>query len=62
VTSVINGDLRVEYGIESYFMPEGKALELQRKAGRGLVAEVSVDRNGRAVLRKAYIDPSVTQP
>ncbi len=62
VESTSQENLRAIYGIESYFMPEGKALELQQKAGRGLVAEVSVNRHGHAVLRKAYIDPSVTHP
>jgi uncharacterized membrane-anchored protein len=49
-------DLRVEYGIESYFVPEGKGRELERQAGRGLIVEAVVDHRGRALIRGVQIE------
>jgi uncharacterized membrane-anchored protein len=51
--------MRVEYGIECYFVPEGMGLELERRAGRGLIAEIAVDRNGRAVIRSVHREQAV---
>ncbi len=49
------GMLRIAYGIEEYFIPEG--------AGRGfsfwghdVAARVAVDENGNAVLKQLYVD------
>jgi uncharacterized membrane-anchored protein len=56
---VTRDTMRVEYGIESYFVPEGKGLELERRAGRGLIAEIAVDRNGRAVIRSVHREQAV---
>ncbi|MFA6092741.1 MAG: GDYXXLXY domain-containing protein [Elusimicrobiota bacterium] len=41
--------LNVEYGIESYFIPEGKGRDYERS---GLEAQISVDRSGNSVLRR----------
>jgi uncharacterized membrane-anchored protein len=49
-------NLTVEYGIESYFVPEGKGRELERQAGRGLSVEVAVDQRGRAVIRGVRVE------
>ncbi|MCR4263338.1 MAG: GDYXXLXY domain-containing protein [Candidatus Roizmanbacteria bacterium] len=40
----------IEYGIESYFVPEGKGRDIERMRGRNLYAQVSVDKNGNAVI------------
>jgi uncharacterized membrane-anchored protein len=53
---VSNYRLTVEYGIESYFVPEGKGRELERHAGRGLVVEAKVDRHGRALIRGVHVE------
>jgi uncharacterized membrane-anchored protein len=50
VSQVMRDGLRAEYGIESYFVPEGKGRDLERAAGKGLVVEAAVDRHGRAVI------------
>jgi uncharacterized membrane-anchored protein len=44
--------LDLEYGIESYFVPEGEGHVLEREAGKGLRVEVKVDRRGRAVIQR----------
>jgi len=43
--------LAVEYGIESYFVPEGKGSELQREVGKTLDVKVAVDRFGNAAIK-----------
>lgn len=49
--------LEVQYGIESYFVPEGKGLELQR--ARDIKAVVAVDRSGTAILKRLFVDGEV---
>jgi uncharacterized membrane-anchored protein len=56
VTQVSNEGLRIEYGIESYFVPEGKGRELERAAGKGLTVEAAVDRRGRAIIRDVRVE------
>jgi uncharacterized membrane-anchored protein len=51
-------ELTVEYGIESYFVPEGKGRELERQAGQGLIVEAAVDGRGRAVIRGVRVERS----
>lgn len=48
----------VKYGIESYFVPEGKGREIEKNmAGRSKVAvEVIVDKNGNGIINKLFID------
>ena len=49
--------IRVVYGIEQYFIPEGKGAGLNlRGATNQTFARVVVDRNGKAVLKQIYID------
>lgn len=44
--------LNVEYGIESYFVPEGKGRHYERS---GLNVEVAVSRSGHAVVKKVIL-------
>jgi uncharacterized membrane-anchored protein len=47
----------VEYGIETYFVPEGKAREIERvRSPSKLSAEVMVDRFGNSVINRIFID------
>ncbi|MSP78494.1 MAG: DUF2157 domain-containing protein [Dehalococcoidia bacterium] len=46
--------ISVEYGIESYFVPEGVGLELQRS--RDIKAVVVIDFEGHAVLKSLIVD------
>jgi uncharacterized membrane-anchored protein len=54
-------DLDVEYGIESYFVPEGQGQVYQRLRSGSLAVEVAVDRTGRAAIRRVEILPSDTK-
>ena len=62
--------IRVKYGIESYFVPEGSGWAIEQIRGRGLGAEVVVDRFGNGVVRRLLVDgqpldvavPGVVQP
>ena len=46
--------LNVEYGIESYFVPEGKGREIERN--RHLEVKVVIDKFGNAVLKSILIN------
>jgi len=64
---VIKGKIRrsgvVKYGIESYFVPEGKGREIEKSmAGRSKVAvEVIVDKHGNGIINKLFIDGRAVQ-
>jgi uncharacterized membrane-anchored protein len=48
---------RIECGIESYFVQEGKGRQYEEAVRYGrLYAEIAVDRNGGAVVRGLHID------
>jgi len=46
--------LDVEYGIESFFVPQGRGREIEQ-ARTGISAEVAIDSRGRAVLRRLFV-------
>jgi uncharacterized membrane-anchored protein len=48
------GGPRVEYGIESYFVPEGQGKKIERN--RNLVGKVVIDKYGNSVLKAILID------
>jgi uncharacterized membrane-anchored protein len=50
--------LNINYGIESFFVPEGKGLEIERSLGE-IYTNVSIDRNGNAVLRNLYLNDQI---
>jgi len=50
-------DLDVRYGLESYFVPEGKGKELEKLVGKRQVqVMVAVDRNGNSAIKGLVID------
>ncbi len=52
-------ELRVDYGIESYFVPEGKGMEIekaQRTEKTEVDAKIIVDKYGNAVIKSLLID------
>jgi len=50
-------DLSLSYGIESYFVPEGKGLELEAMAReKKLAAVIAVDRRGNSAIKGLMID------
>ena len=56
VTAVEGGRLRVEYGIESYFVPEGQGLLLERARGDTLEVVAVVDASGRAAIKALRLE------
>ena len=48
--------IRVRYGIEQIFVPEGSAGELPSGRGHVIAVEVNVDRFGNAVPRRFFVD------
>lgn len=52
-------ELRVDYGIESYFVPEGRGMEIEKEQqiGRKQVnAKVIIDKYGNAVIKSLSIE------
>ncbi len=50
-----DGSIRIKYGIEEYYIPEGVGRDF-RFFGKEVLAEVKVDRNGNSLLKQIYID------
>ncbi len=51
-------ELRVDYGIESYFVPEGKGREIESEQwteGKGVDVKVVADKYGNAVIKSLLI-------
>jgi uncharacterized membrane-anchored protein len=46
------GNYQVKYGIEAYFAPKEKALELEREMRNEGIAKVMVAKNGKATLKE----------
>ena len=52
-----NADLRVSYGIESYFVPEGQGKRLENLAReKRMAALIAVDARGNAAIKGLVID------
>ena len=47
--------IRVEYGIEELFIPEGSGRDIPWQDGENITVEVKVDRFGNAVLRHLLV-------
>ena len=60
VVSSSGSTIRVRYGIESYFVPEGKGRQIEQYMRRGaqsvVSVEAAVDKNGNAMIRRVLID------
>ncbi|MBD3203898.1 hypothetical protein GF327_06365 [Candidatus Woesearchaeota archaeon] len=55
VKSTYSNKLNVEYGIESYFVPEGKGKEIERNLGK-IFSKIAVDDFGNAVIKSLVLD------
>jgi uncharacterized membrane-anchored protein len=55
VKDIENSSIEVEYGIESYFVPEGKGKEIERNLG-DIYTKIALDKNGRAVIKALILD------
>ena len=51
----IRKNLTIKYGIENYFIPEGRGVDYRFRRGRNH-AKVSVDDDGNAVIAQIYVD------
>jgi len=51
IRSIRNQKVDVEYGIESYFVPEGEGKVLERVRGDALDVVIAVDRKGNGVIK-----------
>ena len=50
-----SGEVRLSYGIESYFVPEGKGGLIEERRNEGIDVRVSVDTFGNAAIRSLVI-------
>lgn len=52
--------VRVDYGIESYFVPEGKGKQIEetirRRGSDKITVEVAVDKEGKAVIKQLLLN------
>jgi uncharacterized membrane-anchored protein len=62
VASRWENTVQVQYGIESYFVPEGEGMRLERAAGKGLIVEVKVDPHGRAAIHRLLLNGKPITP
>ncbi|WP_292387798.1 GDYXXLXY domain-containing protein [Methanosarcina sp. UBA5] len=52
-------ELRVNYGIENYFVPEGRGMEIEEVGQKGIKevdAKVIIDKYGNAIIKSLLID------
>jgi uncharacterized membrane-anchored protein len=54
VTRLWNNQATIEYGIESYFVPEGKGPEIER--ARDLKGRVAINGAGQAFIKELIVD------
>ncbi len=48
--------LTIQYGIESFFVPEGAGKAIEQERQEGMDVRVSIDRFGNAVIRSLVLD------
>jgi uncharacterized membrane-anchored protein len=53
------GSLNVKYGIEQYFIPEGKGQRINSAITNNSVAVVVIDSNGNAVLKHLLVNNKI---
>ena len=59
VTNVRDNRITMEYGIEAYFVPEGKGREIERAGD--IKVRVSLDRSGIAIIKNLIVDGATFQ-
>jgi uncharacterized membrane-anchored protein len=60
VTSSKSGIITVEYGIEQYFVPEGKGLEIEQ--ADEVEVRIKINRSGTAAIQELIVDGEVWRP
>ena len=56
IKNIIGTTLYIEYGIESYFVPENKGEEIERMVGQSITVKVAISKSGKAVIKTLLID------
>ncbi|MBI4342022.1 MAG: GDYXXLXY domain-containing protein [Candidatus Omnitrophica bacterium] len=56
IRSAYTRQVQVEYGIESFFVPEGRGRPLETARGGALQVVAAVDRSGRAVIKSLRLN------
>jgi uncharacterized membrane-anchored protein len=56
IKDIFGGRLSIEYGIESYFVPEGNGKELERMIGKNLDVKAVISKSGKAIIKSLLID------
>ena len=51
VRNISGNNIRIEYGIENYFVPEGKGHEIENIRGGQLVVKTAIDKFGNSAIR-----------
>jgi len=59
VRSVSQSEIRVDYGIDAFFVPEGAGLKIERLDTGRLLLEVAVAGDGRALPLRLLVDGQV---
>lgn len=52
----VRGGYSVHYGIEKYFLPEGKGKTLEKLLAKGLEVEVAIGLDGRGVISRLLVE------
>ena len=60
VTSSKDGTITIEYGIEQYFVPEGRGFEIER--ADDVKVRVKINRSGTAAIEALIVDGEVWRP
>ena len=61
VKDAFNDRIMAEYGIESYFVPEGQGDKIQRQARGDVDIKVAIDKFGNAVIKQILIEGKEVQ-
>jgi uncharacterized membrane-anchored protein len=59
VLSVHGDEIRIDYGIDAFFLPEGEGLEIERMDTSRILLEVSVADDGRSLPINLLVDGAV---
>jgi uncharacterized membrane-anchored protein len=51
--------LFIEYGIESYFVPEGRGREIEMAVGKNIDVKITISKSGKAVIKELLLEGHV---
>ncbi|GAB2185161.1 GDYXXLXY domain-containing protein [Roseibium sp. LAB1] len=56
IRTVLDDEIRVDYGIDAFFLPEGEGLEIERMDRSRILLEVSLAEDGRSLPVNLLVD------